>query len=62
MEIRRKVKTVMVEYQCPECKVGKLEPTGRCYSTAPPQYPHKCTDCDYTETFFGKTYPYLDYE
>jgi uncharacterized protein (DUF983 family) len=55
METIKKVKTIQVDYECPKCQVGKL-------LSQPPQYPHKCTECDFTETFIDKTYPYITYE
>ena len=61
MEIKKEVKTVEIDYKCPKCKVGRLRPTGVKQMTYPPKYPHKCTNCDYTETF-RNTYPYIDYE
>ncbi len=61
MEEIKEVKTVKVDYKCPKCEQGYLRPTGQCYTTNPPQYPHICIHCAYGETFMGKTYPYVDY-
>lgn len=62
MEKETEVKMVEVDYQCPECKTGKLRPTGQCFATNPPQYPHNCNndDCDYGSTF-NVSYPYINY-
>lgn len=62
METKKEVKTVQVDYECPKCETGKLRPTGICLTTYPPMYPHKCTDCDYGETFTDKMYPYIAHE
>ena len=62
METRKEVKQVQVDYQCPKCKKGYLRPTGMALTTYPPQFPHKCNNCDYMETFRDKQYPYIDYE
>ena len=59
METTKEVKTIQVDYECPKCEVGKLRPTGQKLLSNPPQYPHKCTECDFTETFRDKTYPYI---
>jgi len=57
------VQAVKVDYRCPNCKDGYLRPTGECFPTSPPQYPHTCSNekCDYGETMRNKTYPYIDY-
>jgi hypothetical protein len=62
-EIKRDVKQVYVDYECPKCRIGHLRPTGTLLTTDPPQVPHKCNNinCDYMETF-NKMYPYVDYE
>lgn len=63
MEIKNEVKSVQVDYRCPECKIGFLRPTGIVYSTYPPKFPHKCNNinCNYMETFTDKKYPYVEY-
>ncbi len=61
METTKEVKAVRVDYKCPNCQQGYLRPTGTVYTTYPPQIPHKCTHCDYGETFSDKRYPYIDY-
>ncbi len=62
METRKEVKQVQVDYRCPKCKNGYLRPTGTVLNSNPPQFPHKCNNCDYMETFRDKQYPYIDYE
>ena len=62
METKKDLRTIEVDYECPNCEVGKLRPTGKKLLSNPPQYPHKCTECEYKETFRGKTYPYIVYE
>lgn len=61
MEEIKKVEIVQVDYKCPKCEEGYLRPTGTCFTTNPPMYPHRCTHCNYAETFTGKTYPYIDH-
>jgi hypothetical protein len=59
----KQIKTVQIDFKCPECEDGYLRPTGQCFTTHPPQYPHICNSmiCNYSETFINKTYPYVDY-
>ena len=61
-EIRSEVKEVLIDYLCPKCNIGHLRPTGTVLTSCPPQFPHKCNNCDYMETFTVKQYPYIDYE
>lgn len=63
MEIRKEVKAIQVDCKCPKCNIGYLRPSVNSVllSTFPPQYPHECTNCDYSETFINKVYPYIDY-
>lgn len=63
METKKEVKTILVDYKCPECEDGYLRPTERVLTTHPPKYPHDCNapECDNTEVF-TKTYPYTTYE
>lgn len=56
MEIRKEVKTYKVYYKCDECRSGTMEPTGICYSVAPPKFPHVCNLCGHKENF-RCTYP-----
>jgi hypothetical protein len=62
MEEVKSVKTVKVDYKCDVCKDGYMRPTGTCFPTNPPQYPHKCNNsyCDAAKTF-NLTYPHIDY-
>ena len=64
MEERKEVKPVTVDYKCPNCETGYLRHSGMVLTSNPPQYPHHCNndECDYAQTFTGKSYPYLDYE
>lgn len=61
MEISKEVKVYLVEYKCPECENGQLLPTGNALMTYPPKYPHKCTECDYMQTF-SHQYPTIRYD
>lgn len=62
MITRTEVKTVKVDMKCDECNKGYLRPTGQCFMTSPPKYPHECDKCGKREVITGKTYPYIDYE
>ena len=61
MEIEKEVKTFVVDYICDKCSKGKMIPTGICLTTSPSQYPHKCNQCNYIETFRTQ-YPYHHYK
>ena len=62
MEVRRQVKTYMVDMMCPVCKEGIMRPEGRMVlMTNPPQYPHRCSDCGHVETYH-KCYPQIEYK
>lgn len=60
MESRTEVKVVEIDYNCPQCTVGKMRPTGIVLTSYPAQYPHKCNECGYNENFY-KTYPFVEY-
>lgn len=62
MEEIKETKTFKVDYKCPKCETGYLRPTGMCLPMNPPAYPHQCNKCEYSETFTGKTYPYIEYK
>ena len=53
----RKVEVVQVDEKCPTCGTGYMRPTGIVLTSNPPQYPHKCTNCGYEQTYPQK-YPY----
>jgi len=61
MEERQDVKLVRIEFKCPECETGYLEPTGQVFTTNPPMFPHKCNVCEYGQTF-NENYPRLVHE
>ena len=63
MEVKAELKTISVDYECPECKKGCLRPTRKVLLSKPPKYPHVCDQegCDYKMTF-KKKYPYIYYE
>lgn len=48
---------VEVRMYCDECKTGELIHTGVCLTSNPPQFPHVCNSCGYTQTFRDKYYP-----
>lgn len=62
MEKLTDVKLIEVDYECPECKIGKLRPTGTCFASNPPQYPHFCNNdnCGHGDTF-NVSYPHTRY-
>jgi len=51
---KRLVETYEVRAYC-ECG-GELLPTGQCYTTYPPQYPHVCGICG-MQTVLWEVYP-----
>lgn len=53
------VKTYHVKAIC-ECGF-EMKPTGIELLTSPPQYPHKCKNCDRTENLIN-IYPRIKYE
>jgi len=59
-EIRTTMTPVQVSFTCEECPEGYMVPTGRVLTSDPPQYPHKCTQCDNTMVTFRR-YPYIDF-
>lgn len=61
-ETRIEVRTIRVDYLCPNCGLDYLRPTGEFFTSLPPQYTHRCNQCQYVEAIRGKTYPYIDYE
>ena len=56
--IEDKVQVVKLRCRCPNCKKGFLEwRMGVEFNTVPPSYPHRCTECGYTEdinTYYPK--------
>lgn len=57
----REVKTSQVDERCPVCGQGWMRPTGIVLTSNPPQFPHKCTNCDYKQTYSVR-YPYIVHE
>lgn len=58
-EVKTKVSAVEVSMECPECD-GVMEITnGMVFLSNPAQYPHKCTECGYTQHYSGVQYPYI---
>lgn len=64
MEEHSEVKVYQINYKCPKCETGYLEGSGYVLTSYPPTYPHKCNNdsCDYSESFRGKSYPYIEYK
>jgi hypothetical protein len=51
------VKTFVKEYICDECRMGEMvRHTDTVLMTSPPQYPHKCNECDEVRNF-SEVYP-----
>lgn len=61
MEIKTEVKVYNIDMECPQCHKGKMCPTGVCFDSFPPIYPHKCTKCGYLENY-DQIYPYTTYD
>lgn len=45
MEVVKEVKTVLVDYSCPNCEIGFMRPGGICFPVNPPIYQHVCNNC-----------------
>lgn len=60
-EMKLEVKTFRIIYQCEDCTVGVLKPTGVAFMTSPPKYEHQCTNCE-KKQFFSKKYPRIIHE
>jgi hypothetical protein len=58
--IQTPVRPIQVDYQCEKCDDGRMRPTGQTLMSDPPQFPHKCTNCENTITFNEK-YPTVRY-
>lgn len=54
----REVKTQQVDERCPVCGQGWMRPTGIVLLSSPSKYPHKCTNCNYEQTY-SVNYPYI---
>lgn len=57
-EFKREVKTYRVDYRCPKCNDGCMEPTGLAHE----QYEHMCNNiqCQNTE-WLARVYPAIEY-
>ena len=57
----RNIQTQSVDERCPICgnkpNGGWMRPNGIVLMSNPPQYPHKCTSCNYEQTY-SVQYPY----
>ena len=60
-EIKKIVNPVQVDMVCPKCGRGMMRPDNVVLTTSPPQYPHECNECGYTETYYVM-YPYIMWE
>jgi hypothetical protein len=59
-EIKTEVKTYKVDILCSICD-GVMHSTGVTFLTNPQKFEHKCTKCDYKESFI-ELYPTIKYE
>lgn len=50
-------KVLTVEMICDKCHNGIMIPEGYVLTSNPPQYPHKCKNCGYSENYRFQ-YPY----
>lgn len=62
-QIKSPVQPVIIDYVCDVCEEGKYRPTGICFNSYPPQYPHRCDNetCN-DEKVFNLKYPSISYE
>jgi hypothetical protein len=61
MEIKSPIQPVKVEFQCPECHIGKLESTRKQLMSNPPLFEHHCINCGRSRNL-PKIYPTIEYE
>jgi DNA-directed RNA polymerase subunit RPC12/RpoP len=54
------LRPIQVDYICDACGQGHYRSTGVSLMSNPPQYPHKCTNCDSTQVFTER-FPVLRY-
>lgn len=55
-ESKKLVRTYEIDYMCDVCGIGRVLPTGICYTTFPPKFPHECSHC-HEKYIFNFTYP-----
>jgi hypothetical protein len=61
MEEEKEVKVFKIDFKCPKCENGYLRPTGNILTSYSPQIPHKCSHCEYYETFSDMYYPRYEF-
>ena len=54
------IRPILVDYKCDKCGNGYMRPSGICLTSNPPQWPHRCTNCDAHMNFTEK-YPTVRY-
>ena len=54
------LRPVRVDYKCDKCGAGYMRPTGVLLTSNPPQFPHRCNNCDAHQNFTEK-YPTVRY-
>lgn len=61
MRIEKECVAVKVDQVCDRCGEGFMRPTGMSLMSNPPQYPHRCENCDAHQNFHA-TYPRIEYK
>lgn len=63
MKKSRKVEAELVEFHCTECEKGvfRVDTKRKVIQTAPAQWPHICTNCNY-ECYFAYPYPMVRFK
>jgi DNA-directed RNA polymerase subunit RPC12/RpoP len=54
------LRPIKVDYRCDACGKGYYRPTRGLLLTAPPKFPHECTECGDKQTFL-ESYPTVRY-
>jgi predicted RNA-binding Zn-ribbon protein involved in translation (DUF1610 family) len=61
MEVKREVKSYLIEFRCPKCNQADMVRKNLILTTHPPKYPHYCPSCSH-ELVLDKHYPFTQYE
>jgi ribosomal protein L37AE/L43A len=61
MEVKTALRTIQVDYVCPNCEIGLLITVKEFQFRNPAVYIHKCDKCNRSYKL-NKSYPYYEYE
>ena len=54
----RNIPSQQMDEKCPICNSGWMRPTGIVVPNNPPQFEHRCTNCNYKQNYSVR-YPYV---